>query len=78
MLAAIIGIPSQVVPLFKNLNFRINDTSDLELRVDRFGLNITSLKPSFISDSICMIIYFSTSKITEQKAVKDEKRLIKK
>jgi hypothetical protein len=58
--AAIMGMPSHVVPLCKNLNFRIKDTSDLELRVERLGLNITSLKPSLISDSICMAIYFST------------------
>jgi hypothetical protein len=41
------GMPSQVLLLCKNLNFRIKDTSDLELNVERLGLNITSLKPSF-------------------------------
>jgi hypothetical protein len=62
------GMPSQLLPLCKNLNFRIRDTSDLELRVERLGRNITSLKPSLISDSICMVIYFSGNKITKQKA----------
>src|SRR4051812_30977287 len=58
MLAAIMGMPSQSLPPCTNLNFLTSDTSERELSVERFGRIITSLKPSFISDSIRILYYF--------------------
>jgi hypothetical protein len=77
MLAAMMGIPSQVLSLCKNLNFRIKDTSDRELSVERLGRNITSLKPSLISDSICMEVNFQRCNITKQIAVVEKSPFVK-
>jgi hypothetical protein len=50
---------SLVLPLCIILNFLSTETVDLELKVERLGRSITSLKPSFISDSIRMVLRFA-------------------